>query len=288
MRDFGLPEEIIPDSGFSPDIRVQPVAGCLVAGEETALLRLLEGRQAMPYLRGPYPAERGLGGNPTLIQNIETLANVAVVFQESPQHFASIGTPRSTGTKIVTLTDSGIGPCTIEVPFGTSLQQILASTGSASDNGTVKAIQLGGPLGSYWSGDTLNNPLDYDAVAEAGAIIGSGTIDVVALDACMVQETARMMAYTHSQSCGQCVFCREGTLQMTDILESIQNGQGNSDDLSLLKELGEHMRAGCICGLGRNASNPVLSALALFESDFDSHIKGNPCPADSGSDAAKE
>ena len=288
MRDFVLPEGSTSGSGFSPEIQVQPVQSCLVAGEETALLRVLEGRQAMPYLRGPYPAEQGPGGSPTLIQNIETLADVTAVFQESQQHFASIGTSRSTGTKIVTVTGAASGPCTIEVPFGTTLRQILASTGTASDNGAVKAVQLGGVLGSYWSGDSLDSPLDFDAVAKAGAIIGSGTIDVVASSACMVQETARTMAHTHGQSCGQCVFCREGTLQMADILESIRDGQGNPPDLILLKELGEQMRIGCICGLGRNASNPVLSALTLFQSDFDSHIQGRPCPAGSESLAVKE
>jgi len=288
MRDFVLPGDSTPGCGFSTDIQVRPVQDGLAAGEETALLRTLEGRQAMPYLREPYPVERGLGGKPTLIQNIETLADVAAVFQESSQYFSSIGTSRSTGTKIVTLTDSAMGPCTIEVPFGTSLRQILTSTGAASENDAIKAVQLGGALGSYWSGDALDSPLDFDAVAKAGAIIGSGTIDVVASTACMVRETARTMAYTHSQSCGQCVFCREGTLQMADILKSIEDGQGTPQDLTLLKELGEQMQVGCICGLGRNASNPVLSALTLFQSDFDSHVQGLPCLAGSESGAAKE
>ncbi len=288
MRDFGLLGENIQGAGFSTDIQVRAVQGGLVAGEETALLRALSGRQAMPYLRGPYPAEKGLGGNPTLVQNIETLADVAAVFQESPRYFASIGTSRGTGTKIVTLTDSGLGPCTMEVPFGTSLRRILASSGTASDNDSMKAVQLGGPLGSYWSGDALDTPLDFDTVTEAGGIMGSGVIDMVASTACMVRETARTMADTHGESCGKCVFCREGTLQMADILKSIQDGQGNSRDLSLLKELGEQMRAGCICGLGRNAPNPVLSALALFQSEFDSHIQGHPCPACSESGAGKE
>ena len=288
MRDFGLIGENVPDSGFITDIQVRSVQGCLVAGEETALLRALEGRQAMPYPRGPYPAEQGLTGNPTLIQNIETLANVAAIFQESPQHFASIGTSRSAGSKIVTLTGAAKQPCTIEVPFGTSLRQIIASAGTASDSGPIKAVKLGGALGNYWSGDALDSRLDFDTVAQAGAIIGSGTIEVVAPAACMVQEIARTMAYTHSQSCGQCVFCREGTLQMADILKSIQDGQGSPQDLILLKELGEQMRIGCICGLGRNASNPVFSALALFKSDFDSHIQGRPCPAGAESSVTKE
>ncbi len=288
MRDFGLLGETIQDSGFSPDIQVQPVQGGLVAGEETALLRALEGRQAMPVLRGPYAVAQGVGGNPTLVQNIETLADVAAVFQESPQHFASIETSRSIGTKIVTLTDSAIGTCTIEVPSGTRLRQMLISTGTAFDRGAIKAVQLGGPLGSYWSGDALDSPLDFNTAAEAGTIIGSCTINVMASDACMVRETARTLSYIHSQSCGKCVFCREGTLQMADILTSIRDGQGNAQDLILLKELGEHMRMGCICALGRNASNPVLSALALFQTDFDAHIEGRPCPAGSENGAGKE
>lgn len=288
MRDFGLLGETIQDSGFSSDIQVQPVQGGLEAGEETALLRALEGRQAMPYQRGPYPVELGVGGNPTLVQNIETLADVAAGFQESPQHFASIETSRGTGTKIVTLTDSAIGTCTIEVPFGTRLRQVLISTGTPIDSGAIKAVQLGGPLGSYWSGDTLDSPLDLNTAAEAGTIIGSGTINVMVSDACMVREAARTLSYIHSQSCGKCVFCREGALQMADILKSVLDGQGNSQDLILLKELGEHIRMGCICVLGRNASNPVLSALALFQTDFDAHIEGRLCPTGSENGAGKE
>lgn len=288
MRDYGLPVGSGPDSAFNTDIQVRAIQGGLVAGEETALLRALEGRQAMPYLRGPYPSEQGLGGSPTLIQNVETLACVAAIFQESSQYFASIGTPRSTGTKIITLTNSAIGHCSIEVPFGTSIRQILASSGVASGSDAVKAVQLGGVSGSYWADDTLDRGLDFDAIFEAGTILGSGTIDVVAVNACMVQEAARAMAYIHDQSCGKCVFCREGTLQMSDALDSMWKGQGTPEDLALLKELGEEMRAGCICGLGRSAANPVLSAMTIFQTDFDSHAQGLPCPADPGSDAGRE
>jgi NADH-quinone oxidoreductase subunit F len=279
MREYGLLGNDILGSTLSCEIEIKGVPTSLVAGEETALLRFLEGKQAMPYIRPPYPAVSGFMGKATLVNNLETMANVAAIFQNGWEWYAASGTDRSRGTKVVTLAGDMVHEYTVEVPFGATLQSIVTDIGGSVSNGkNVKAVQFGGPTGAYFSAESLDIPVDYETIAEAGSIVGSGTIAVFGSDSCAVEMTRDAISYLHSQSCGKCVFGREGSYQMSDILQDIAEYRGTSQDLDLLVELGEGMREGCICNLGRTAPNPVLSSIKLFHADYDAHIKEKKCP----------
>ena len=278
MKEYSLLGENILDSSFDCEIEVMAVEGSLVVGEETALLRSLEKKQAMPYVRPPYPATKGFAGKPTLIHNIETLSNVSALFQNEGVWDPAIGTEKSKGTKVITITGDAIHKYTIEVPFGTTIRHIVEDIGGSVSKGRgIKAVQLGGPTGAFFSVDSMDIPLDYETIVQAGAMIGSGTIRVFEDSSCAVEITNDIMTYVQSQSCGKCVFCREGTFQMSDILKDISEEKGKPQDLDLLMELGEAMKIGCICGLGRTALNPVLSSIKLFRDEYDSHIKGKKC-----------
>jgi NADH-quinone oxidoreductase subunit F len=279
MRANNLLGDNILDSGFACDIEVREVTPSLVAGEETALLRSLEGKQPMPYIRGDYPTAKGFEGKPTLINNIETLANVSAIFERDAEWFSAIGTDTSAGTKVVTLSGDVVHGYTVEVPFGTMLSSLILDIGAgASDGKAIKAVQFGGPTAAYFGLDDLAVPLDYETISASGSIMGSGTINVIAGETCAVEMTEGLMSHVQSQSCGKCVFCREGTLQMSDILKDIAQGEGKAQDIDLLIELGEEMKVGSICGLGRSAANPVLSSIKLFRHDYDVHIKEKRCP----------
>jgi NADH:ubiquinone oxidoreductase subunit F (NADH-binding) len=279
MREYCLLGENILDSSFNCEIEIIPVEGSLVAGEETALLQSVQKKQAMPYVRPPYPATKGFAGKPTLIHNIETLSNISALFQNEGVWDSAIGTDQSKGTKVITITGDVVHKYTIEVPFGTTIRHIVEDIGGGVSNGRgIKAVQLGGPTGAFFSVDSLDIPLDYETIVQAGSMIGSGTIRVFDGNSCAVEITNDIMTYVQSQSCGKCVFCREGTLQMSDILKDISEKKGKPQDLDLLKELGAAMKNGCICGLGRTASNPVLSSIELFRNEFESHIKEKRCP----------
>ena len=250
-----------------------------VTGEETALISVMEGKQAMPRVRPPFPAMKGYQNSPTLIQNTETLANVSAVFQMGPEYVSGAGTDRSKGTKVITLSGDVVHPYTVEVEFGTTLRSIVEELGGGVPDGkTLKAVQFGGPTGAYVHADSLDIPLDYEPMEEAGTIMGSGTMKVLADDSCAVETCRDILSYIHDQSCGKCVFCREGSHQMADILAGISERSGKPQDLDLLKELGEAMKTGCICGLGRTAPNPVLSSIRLFRDEYDFHIKEKRCP----------
>ncbi len=280
MRQYNLLGENILDSGFSCDIEIKEIPASLVSGEETALLCVLEEKQAMPYIRTDYPAVSGFHKMPTLINNIETLACVSAIFQDTPDLVSSVGAGKSKGTKIITLDGDVTHKYTVEVPFGTSLLTMVKDIGGGVPGGRdIKAIQFGGPCGAYFSGDSLNIPISYETVEEAGSIIGSGTIIVHAGGSCAVEMARDAMAYLQAESCGKCVFCREGTYQMLDILGDITDNKGKPEDLELLAKLAEGMRTGSICGLGINAANPVTSSIRLFQSDYDCHIKDKKCPA---------
>jgi NADH-quinone oxidoreductase subunit F len=281
MREYGLLGSDILGSTLSCEIEIKEVPASLVAGEETALLRFLEGKQAMPYIRPPHPVVSGFMGKATLINNLETMANVAAIFQNGGEWYAASGTEQSKGTKVITLAGDIVRKYTVEVPFGTTLRSVVADIGSGVSNGKDgKAVQFGGPTGAYFSAGSLDIPIDYETVAEAGSTIGSGTVAVFNGDTCAVEMARDAIAYLHSQSCGKCVFCREGSYQMSDILQDIAEYRGTFQDLDLLVELGEGMREGCICNLGRTASNPVLSSIKLFPPDYDAHIKEKRCPLD--------
>jgi NADH:ubiquinone oxidoreductase subunit F (NADH-binding) len=230
-------------------------------------------------VRQPHPSVSGFAGKPTLINNVETLSNVSAIFQNGSEWFYRFGTEESKGTKIVTLSGNVAHQYTVEVPFGTTLRSIVEDIGGGvSNNKNIKAVQFGGPTGAYFAVDSLDLQVDYETIEEAGSIIGSGTVEVFDSDSCAVEMTKDIISYLQTQSCGKCVFCREGTYQMSDILKDISDYMGKPQDLDLLNELGEEMKIGCICGLGRTAPNPVLSSITLFRHEYDAHIKGKRCP----------
>jgi len=233
----------------------------------------------MPYLRTVYPAVRGLNDKPTLINNVETLSHVSAIFQSGSAWYYDIGTERSRGTKIITLSGNVAHQYTVEVPFGTTLHTLVQDIGGGVLNGkSIKAVQFGGPTGTYFAGDSLDIPVSYETMEESGSLMGSGTIRVYDSDSCAVDIARDVMSYLQTQSCGKCVFCREGTYQMSDILNDIAGNQGKPEDLDLLIELGEGMKNGSICGLGRTAPAPILSSIRLFRGDYEAHLKGKKCP----------
>ncbi|MCK4274270.1 MAG: NADH-quinone oxidoreductase subunit L [Dehalococcoidales bacterium] len=280
MRNYGLLGDNILDSDFKCDIEIKEIESSLVSGEETALIRFLENKQAMPYLRTTYPAVSGFEGKPTLVNNIETLSHVSAIFQNSAAWYSGIGTERSRGTKIITLSGNVVHQYTVEVPFGTTLRTVVVDIGGGVLNGKgIKAVQFGGPTGCYFTGDSLDITIDYETMNEAGGIMGSGTIEVYGSDSCAVEMARDVMSYLQAESCGKCVFGREGTYQMSDILNDIAENKGKHEDLDLLVELGEGMKNGSICGLGRTAPDPVLSSIKLFRRDYDAHITEKRCSA---------
>jgi len=281
MKEYGLLGSNILDSNFNCEIEIRESKISLVSGEETALLRSLEDKQAMPYLRPPYPETAGLFGKPTIINNIETFANITAIFQYGPEKIAGIGTENSKGTKIISLSGNGSKKYAIEVPFGTSFRTIVERLAAIADTGNIKAVQFGGPTGSYFPSYDLDIALDYEAINKR-SVIGSGTLDLINDKVCAVEMAMNKISYLHEQSCGKCVFCREGTLQMTNILEDIYKGNGRLQDIDLLNEIGEHMKTGCICELGRTAPNPVLSSIELFRDEYEVHIREKRCPIKSG------
>ena len=282
MREYGLLGDIVLDSEFSSEIAIKEVDASFVLGEETALLRSLEEKQAMPYVRPPYPAVHGFTGKPTVISNIETMSNVSAIFQNGSEWFSAFGTEQSKGTKVITLSGNVIHQYTVEVPFGTTPRAIVENIGGGTSEGrNIKAVQFGGPTGLLFGVDSLDMPIDFETMKEAGSIIGSGSVEVFDSDSCAVEMTRDIISYIQTQSCGKCVFCREGSYQMSDILEDISKGTGKAQDLELLIELGEGMKTCCICSLGRAAPNPVLSSIELFRNEYDVHIRERRCPINS-------
>jgi NADH:ubiquinone oxidoreductase subunit F (NADH-binding) len=278
MRENSLLGENILESGFQFEIEIKEVAVSLVAGEETALIRSLENRQAMPYLRAVYPAVKGFNDKPTLVNNAETLANVAAIFQKGAAWYAGTGTEQSKGTKILTLAGDLANKSTIEVPFGTTLRTVIEDYGGGVSNGKgVMAVQCGGPTGTFLGPDSLDTPLSFETIKESGGIIGSGTIEVFDDTHCAVVMARDAIAYIQSQSCGQCTFCREGSYQMADILNDIAGNKAKPGDLELLQQLGEAMPTGSICGLGKTAPGPVLSSIRLFREDYEAHVNNKTC-----------
>ena len=278
MQENSLLGENILDSDFSFDIEIKRVPASLVSGEETALIRLLEEMQAMPYRRTVYPAVEGLNKKPTLVNNAETLSHISAIFQNDAAWYAGIGTEKSRGTKILTLTGDLVNNDTIEVPFGTTLRAAIKESGNDINARDIKAIQFGGPTGTFLGPDSLDTPIAFETISEFGGIMGSGTIEVFDNNHCAVEMARNAIDYIESQSCGKCTFCREGSLQMADFLKDISENKGKPEELELLLELGEAMATGSICGLGKTAPNPVLSSIRLFHGDYDTHLNEKTCP----------
>ena len=270
----------IMGSDFSFTIHIKEGAGAFVCGEETALIASIEGERGMPRPKPPFPANKGLFGRPTLINNVETLANVPLIILNGAEWFASMGCETSKGTKTFALTGEVNNTGLIEVPMGTTLRQIIFDIGGGIRNGKkFKAVQIGGPSGGCLTEEHLDNSMDYDSLIKAGAMVGSGGLVVMAEDTCMVEVARFFMNFTKNESCGKCVPCREGTKNMLKILEKIVAGKGELSDLDLLEELANTVKDGSLCGLGKTAPNPVLSTLKYFRDEYIAHIVDKKCPA---------
>ena len=270
----------IMGSDFNFEIHIKEGAGAFVCGEETALIASIEGERGMPRPKPPFPANKGLFGRPTLINNVETLANVPPIILKGASWFSSMGTERSKGTKTFALTGEVNNTGLIEVPMGTTLREIVFDIGGGIRNGKkFKAVQIGGPSGGCLTEEHLDLPMDYDNLIAAGAMVGSGGLVVMNEDTCIVEVARFFMNFTQHESCGKCVPCREGTKNMLKILEKIVKGKGEMKDLDTLEELAMAEKDGSLCGLGKTAPNPVLSTLKYFRDEYIAHIKDKKCPA---------
>ncbi len=279
MQENRLVGKGILDTGFNCTIEVKECNLTMTAGEKTSLLRVMEGRQAIPYLQLDKKKALKVNEKAALVIDVETLANVSAILQQSAEWFAQIGTGENTGTKVITLSGTVLHPYTVEVPYKTTLNSLIWEIGGGVPAGnSIKAVQFGGPSSAYFSADNLNKPIGEETAREAGALMGAGIVDVISDTACMVEKTEQIMTLLHEQTCGKCVYCREGTLHLSSILKDIAGGQGTPSDLELLKNLSEKMTTGSICNFGKSAANPVLSSLKLFAADYDYHIKHKKCP----------
>src|SRR5574344_105548 len=270
----------IMGSDFNFTIHIKEGAGAFVCGEETALIASIEGERGMPRPKPPFPANKGLFGRPTLINNVETLANVSTIILKGAEWFSSMGTEKSKGTKTFALTGEVNNTGLIEVPMGTTLREIVFDIGGGIRNGKkFKAVQIGGPSGGCLTEEHLDLPMDYESLAKAGAMVGSGGLVVMAENTCIVEVARFFMNFTQHESCGKCVPCREGTKQLLKILEKIVAGKGEMSDIDLLEDLARTVKDGSLCGLGKTAPNPVLSTLKYFRDEYIAHIKDKKCPA---------
>ncbi len=267
-------------SRFSFDISIFEGSGAFVCGEETALIASIEGKAGLPRHRPPYPTSRGLFGRPTLINNVKTLASVPPIIQNGAAWFAGIGTTRSKGTAVFALAGKVVNTGLVEVPMGTTLRQVIFEVGSGIPNGKrFKAVQIGGPSGGCLPESALDLPIDFDSLAKAGAMMGSGGLVVLDEDDCMVEIARYFLEFTQRESCGKCTFCRLGTRQMLEILTDITRGHGQPGDIDRLRDLAADVAAGSLCGLGKTAPNPVLTTLRYFEDEYRAHIEEGRCPA---------
>jgi NADH-quinone oxidoreductase subunit F len=280
MVDYGLLGDNILGSNFSFQLKIKQGAGAFVCGEETALMASIEGKRGMPRSRPPFPAQAGLWGKPTNINNVETWGSVSAILQKSAEWYAGYGSERSKGTKTFSLAGKIVRTGLIEVPMGIPLQEIIYGIGGGIPDGKrFKAVQTGGPSGGCLPASLLNLPVDYESLTQAGSIMGSGGMVVMDEDTCMVDVARYFLSFTQAESCGKCVPCRLGTKQMLDILEDITNGKGKLEDVDLLLNLGEQVKAGSLCGLGQTTPNPVLTTIRYFRNEYEEHIKRHHCQA---------
>ena len=279
-RDAGLLGKNILDTGMDFDIEIYQGAGAFVCGEETALMTSIEGKRGMPRPRPPFPAIAGLWSKPSILNNVETLANVGQIMLRGGAWYASIGTEKSKGTKVFALTGDVNNVGLVEVPMGTTLGTIVYEIGGGIPNGKAfKAAQLGGPSGGCIPVQHLNAPIDYEKVAELGAIMGSGGLIVLNEDKCAVDIARFFMDFCQDESCGKCTPCREGTKRMLDILTDICEGRGREGDIETLQHMAAIIKDASLCGLGQTAPNPVLSTIRYFRNEYESHIRDKKCPA---------
>jgi len=279
-RKAGLLGKNILGSNFDFDVKIAKGAGAFVCGEETALIASIEGKRGVPRQRPPFPAQHGLFGKPTVINNVETWANIPIIIEKGEDWFAEIGTKTSKGTKIFSLVGKVKNSGLVEVPMGVSLNKVIFDIGGGAPEGkSVKAIQIGGPSGGCIPAELFHLPIDYESLIDAGAIMGSGGLIVMDESTCMVDIARYFTDFLQNESCGKCSSCREGTQRMYEILTDIIEGQGKEEDLELLKELGKVVRMTSMCGLGQTSANPVLSTLKYFQDEYIEHIKEKKCRA---------
>ena len=285
-RAAGILGKNIFNSGYDFDVHVMEGAGAFVCGEETALIASIEGKRGMPSPKPPFPAQSGLWGKPTVINNVETLASVPIILRMGVAEYKKLGTAGSPGTKTFALTGHVANTGLIEVPFGSTLRKIVyeIAGGVTDDDGTVskedfKAVQIGGPSGGCLTPEHLDIAMDFDSLRKVGAMVGSGGLVVMNKNTCMVSIARFFMQFTQNESCGKCVLCREGTKQMLALLDDIIEGRATMATLTILEELARAVQIGSLCGLGKTAPSPVLSTLKYFRVEYLAHVKDKYCPA---------
>jgi len=279
-KAYGLLGEDIFGTGMNFDIEIYQGAGAFVCGEETALMRSIEGRRGMPRPRPPFPAHKGLWEKPTILNNVETLANVPQIILNGGAWYASVGTEKSKGTKVFAISGDVNNIGLVEVPMGTPLRTLIYDVGGGIPNKRkFKAVQLGGPSGGCVPEQYLDTRVDYEEIAKVGAIMGSGGVIVMDDHTCMVDMARFFMDFIQDESCGKCTPCREGTKRLLETLEKICDGRGTPEDLEVLEELSETIKEGSLCGLGQTAPNPVLSTLRYFRDEYHAHVYDKKCPA---------
>lgn len=279
-RELGLLGENLFNTGFDFDVEIRLGAGAFVCGEETALLQSLEGKRGMSRNKPPFPANKGLWGKPTIINNVETLANIPQIIIKGPEWFKSFGTEKSPGTKVFALGGKINNTGLVEVPMGTKLREVIYDIGGGCPNGKeFKAVQTGGPSGGCLTKDHLDIPIDYENLTAVGSMMGSGGMIVMDEDNCMVDIARFFLDFTVDESCGKCTPCREGTKRMLEILDRIAEGKGTMDDLDKLEKLAINIKETSLCGLGQTAPNPVLSTLKYFRDEYEAHVNEKRCPA---------
>ncbi|MCB2227410.1 MAG: NADH-quinone oxidoreductase subunit NuoF [Desulfarculaceae bacterium] len=280
-KEYGLLGENIMGTGFDFELNIYQGAGAFVCGEETALMRSIEGKRGMPRPRPPFPAVAGLWNRPTILNNVETWANIPQIIEKGGDWYAGIGTEDSKGTKVFALTGHVNNIGLVEVPMGTPLRTIVYDIGGGipKKHRKFKAVQLGGPSGGCIPEDKIDTPCEYAAIMEAGAIMGSGGMIVMDDSTCMVDMARFFMDFVQEESCGKCTPCREGTRRMLQILEKICAGEGEPGDIETLEELSATIQEASLCGLGQTGPNPVLSTLRYFRDEYEAHVHDKTCPA---------
>ncbi len=280
VEEYGLVGDNILGSDFGFHIKIKEGAGAFVCGEETALMASIEGKRGMPRPRPPFPAISGLWGKPSNINNVGTWGHVSAILQHDAQWYASYGSEKSKGTKVFALAGKVSRTGLIEVPMGITLDEIIYGVGGGIPDGKrLKAIQTGGPSGGFLPAGLLDLPVDYEELTKAGSIMGSGGMVVMDEDNCIVETAKFFLSFTQAESCGKCVPCRLGTKQMLDILEDITEGKGKPEDIDLLENLADDIKAGSLCALGGTAPNPVLTSIRYFRDEYEEHVANKRCPA---------
>jgi NADH-quinone oxidoreductase subunit F len=276
---LGLLGDNIMGSDFSFRIELMRGSGAFVCGEETALIMSIEGKRGMPRHRPPFPAIQGLWGKPTLVNNVKTLATVPLIIERGAGWHASIGTEGSKGTAVFALVGKVLNTGLVEVPMGTTLRQLIYEVGGGiAKSKRFKAVQIGGPSGGCLPESLLDTPIDFDSLIEAGAMMGSGGMVVLDQENCMVDSARYFLDFTQKESCGKCTLCRLGTKQMLNMLEDITAGKGRIQDIDLLIDLGQDIKAGSLCGLGKTAPNPILTTIRYFRDEYEAHVLEGRCP----------